>query len=69
MKLKYTKHTRDRVFDVIRSCENADQLIGAYKYCILFMKLYEIEAQSEVAKRIQSFYNLKRLQLKFDREN
>jgi len=69
MKLKYAKYARDKVFDVIRSCENIEQLHGAHRYYMLFLRLYKVSAKSEIAKRIQTFYNLKSLQLKFEREN
>ena len=53
MKLKYAKYARDKVFDVIRSCENIEQLHGAHRYYMLFLRLYKVSAKSEIAKRIQ----------------
>ena len=69
MNLKSATMTEDKVFDVIRSCENLEQLRGAYRYYLLFLRLYKVNATSELAKRIQTFYNLRSLQLKFEREN
>ena len=69
MKLKYAKYAIDRVFDVIRSCENIQQLKGAHRYYMLFLRLYKVSAKSEIAKRIQTFYNLKQIKLKHNRGN
>ena len=68
MILKYTNHTKEKVYEVIQSCKTNEQLRGAHKYYMLFMRLYKISATSEVAKKLQTFYNLKKIQLKHGRE-
>lgn len=64
MKLNYVNNVKDRVFKVIRSCDNYQQLIGAQQYMLLFFRLYKIGTNTELAKRMSKYYNLKRLQLR-----
>ena len=64
MKLKYVNHVKEKVFSVIRSCNNHQQLVAAKTYMYLFFRLYKVSTDTDVAKRILSFYNLKRLKLR-----
>jgi len=67
MKLEKEKTVIDKVFKVIRSCKNQQQLKGSFKYMMLFIKLYGL-GNTEIAKRLQLFHNLKRLKMRSIRE-
>jgi len=69
MKLNYVNNTKDRVFEVIRSCTTYQQLKAAQQYMTLFFKLYKVGINTEVAKRMSKYYNLKRLQLRSKTEH
>jgi len=67
MKLEKEKTVVDKVFKVIRSCKNNQQLKGSFQYMMLFIKLYGV-GNTELAKRLQLFYNLNRLKMRSIRE-